>query len=329
MEAGRMKKITVVIPAYNAHDTIERTLYSIVNQSIIEQVQVIIVNDKSKKGYEAIAKRFKKLIDIDIINMEENGGPGVARQRGLEACQTPYITFIDADDIYLDGLFMGGVIQHLDNDPDCTNINVMFLEQTETGELIKHDNDTTWVFGKIYRVEYLRKNNIGFSDLRANEDLEFNLKIDLVKQDDEYTHFVDDKQAYLWTFKKNSITRINESEYSYHQGPIGAFQAKMRAFDFPNAKKEYIKQMSFLEIPQLYNTYISIIHDRPDKREWLEAVFEVMVKFYHEYTREFWLLLHPEEQGHLFNKRNLRNVKHIIPPITFGEFMAKLEAKQL
>jgi glycosyltransferase involved in cell wall biosynthesis len=84
MEAGGMKKITVVIPAYNAHETIERTLYSIVNQSMAEQVQVIIVNDKSKKGYEYIAKRFNKLIDIDIINMEENGGPGVARQQGLD-----------------------------------------------------------------------------------------------------------------------------------------------------------------------------------------------------------------------------------------------------
>jgi glycosyltransferase involved in cell wall biosynthesis len=329
MEAGGMKKITVVIPAYNAHDTIERTLYSIVNQSMAEQLQVIIVNDKSKKGYEYIAKRFKKLIDIDIINMEVNGGPGVARQRGLEACQTPYITFIDGDDIYIDGLFMEGVVRHLDEDANCTNVNVMFLEERGQGRFSRHDDDVTWVFGKVYRVDFLRRNNIGFSELRANEDLEFNIKVHLLQRDGEYTHFVNDKQCYLWRIKEDSITRVNDREYSYHHGLIGAMQAKMSAFDFKGADKERTKKMAAGEVPHLYNKYISIIHDRPDKREWLEAVFTVMVQFYHDYARDTWVSLHAEEQAYLFNQRNLRNVQHIIPPITFNEFMAKLEAKQL
>ncbi len=237
-----MKKITVVIPAYNAHDTIERTLYSIVNQSMAEQVQVIIANDKSKKSYEYIAKRFKKLIDIDIINMEVNGGPGVARQKGLEACQTPYITFIDGDDIYIDGLFMEGVIRHLDEDANCTNVNVMFLEERGEGRFSRHDDDVTWVFGKVYRVDFLRRNNIGFSELRANEDLEFNIKVHLLQRDGEYTHFVNDKQCYLWRIKEDSITRVNDREYSYHHGLIGAMQAKMRAFDFKGADKERTKK---------------------------------------------------------------------------------------
>ena len=324
-----MKRITVVIPAYNAHDTIERTLFSIINQSIVEQVQVIIVNDKSKKGYEQIAKRYKHLLDIEIINMKENGGPGVARQQGLEACRTPYITFIDGDDIYLDGLFMEGVIRHLDEDPTCTNVNVQFLEERGEGRFTRHDDDVTWVFGKVYRVDYLRKNNIGFSELRANEDLEFNLKVYLRQGEGEYTHFVNDKQAYLWRIKEDSITRVNDREYSYHHGLIGAIQAKMRAFDFEGVDPERVKKMAAGEVPHLYNKYISIIHDRPDKREWLEAVFEAMVKFYHEYARVTWLGLHPEEQSYLFNQRNLRNVQHIIPPVTFAEFMEKLEAKQL
>jgi glycosyltransferase involved in cell wall biosynthesis len=328
-EAGGMKKITVVIPAYNAHDTIERTLYSIVNQSMAEQLQVIIVNDKSKKGYEQITKRFKKLIDIDIINMEVNEGPGVARQKGLEACQTPYITFIDGDDIYIDGLFMEGVVRHLDEDPNCTNVNVMFLEERGNSRFSKHDNDVTWVFGKVYRVSYLIKNNIGFSKLRANEDLEFNMKLHLLQQENEYTHFVNDKQCYLWRMKEDSITRVNDREYSYHQGLIGALEAKMKAFDFKNVNSQRIKQIAAAEVPQLYNNYISIIYDRPDKQEWLEAVFTVMVQFYHKYARDTWVSLHAEEQAYLFNQRNLRNVQHIIPPITFEEFMAKLEAKQL
>lgn len=324
-----MKEITVVIPAYNCHDTIERTLYSIVNQSIIEQIKVIIVNDKSKKGYEKIVKKFNELIDIEIINMEVNGGPGVARQKGLEACQTPYITFIDGDDVYLDGLFMEGVVQYLNQDKNCTNINVMFLEERDFGKYTKHENDTTWVFGKVYRVSYLRKNNISFSELRSNEDLEFNLKIGLLQNENEYTHFLNDKQVYLWKIKENSITRINNREYSYHHGLIGGLQAIMNAFDFENANKDRIKQIAISEVPHLFNKYISIIVDRPNEHEWLKSVSAQIIKFYHNYARNHWLELTKEEQAYLFNQRNLRNVQHIIPPITFAEFMEKLEAKQL
>jgi glycosyltransferase involved in cell wall biosynthesis len=329
MEAGGMKKITVVIPAYNAHDTIEQTLYSVVNQSMAEQLQVIIVNDKSKKGYEYIAKRFKKLIDIDIINMEVNGGPGVARQRGLEVCQTPYITFIDADDIYLDGLFMDGVVRYLDEYPNCTNVNVMFLEELEKNKLIKHDNDVTWVFGKVYRVDFLRRNNIGFSKLRANEDMEFNLTIHLLQNENEYTKFVNDKQCYLWRIKEDSITRVNDREYAYHTGLIGSIKAKMNVANLEKVSKLKLQEMLVSEIADLYNKYISIIHDRPNKRDWLESVFNVMVEFYHNYAKQIWVTLTSEEKAYLFNQRSLRNLQHIIPPITFNEFMAKLEAKQI
>jgi glycosyltransferase involved in cell wall biosynthesis len=329
MEVGGMKKVTVVIPAYNCHDTIEQTLYSIINQSIVEELKVIIVNDKSKKSYDQIAKRFNKLIDIEIINMEVNGGPGVARQKGLEACQTPYITFIDGDDVYLDSLFLHGVIQYLEQDENCTNINVMFLEERAKNKYSKHENDTTWVFGKVYRVEYLRKNNIGFSTLRSNEDLEFNLKINLVQKDNEYTHFVNDKQVYLWKIREDSITRINDREYSYHHGLIGGLQAIMNALDFENANKEKIKQLSMIEVTHLFNKYISIVHDRPNELKWLEAVFNQMVKFYHNYARSYWLELNDEEKAFLFNNRLLSNVKHIIPSITFNDFMEKLENKKL
>jgi len=324
-----MKKITVVIPAYNAHETIEKTLYSIVNQSLANEVQVIIVNDNSKKSYENIANRFKKLVSIKIININENKGPGVARQKGLEYCKSPYVTFIDADDIYIDGLFMEGVVRYLDENTNCTNVNVMFLEESEKGRLIKHEDDVTWVFGKVYRVDFLRRNKIGFSELRANEDLEFNLKVHLMQQEEEYTHFINDKQVYLWKNNKNSITRLNDKEYSYHQGLIGEIKAKMRAFDFKNANKKLIKKIVVLEVPYLYNKYISIIHDRPDKKEWLNNVFEVMVHFYHKYARNDWISLQPQEKAYLFNKRKLRSVEHIIPPITFYDFMTKLENKKL
>ena len=329
MEAGRMKQITVVIPAYNAHDTIEQALYSIANQTAKSDIEVIVVNDKSKKGYDSIVKQFNKLMDIRVIDLEVNGGPGVARQKGLEACQTPYITFIDADDIYLDALFLEGVVDFLNKDLNCTNVNATFIEEMEDGKLQNHTNDQTWMFGKIYRVEFLRKNNIGFSHLRANEDLEFNLKIALKQSDTEYTYFLNDKVVYLWKFKKDSITRSNNRDYAYYTGILGYIEAHRRAYIEPNINIELVNQYKQTILPMFYNSYISILHERPDEKEKLKEVAKAMADLYHNYVKEEWDKLTVIDKAIIFNSRPLKNVEYIIPEINFNQFITVLEETKL
>lgn len=324
-----MKQITVVIPAYNAHDTIEQALYSIANQTAKSDIEVIVVNDKSKKGYDSIVKQFNKLMDIRVIDLEVNGGPGVARQKGLEACQTPYITFIDADDIYLDALFLEGVVDFLNKDLNCTNVNATFIEEMEDGKLQNHTNDQTWMFGKIYRVEFLRKNNIGFSHLRANEDLEFNLKIALKQSDTEYTYFLNDKVVYLWKFKKDSITRSNNRDYAYYTGILGYIEAHRRAYIEPNINIELVNQYKQTILPMFYNSYISILHERPDEKEKLKEVAKAMADLYHNYVKEEWDKLTVIDKAIIFNSRPLKNVEYIIPEINFNQFITVLEETKL
>lgn len=325
-----MKKLTFVIPAYNAHDTIEKTLNSIVNQLENDQLKVIIVNDKSEKDYKEVVEKFKDLIDIKSIDLEKNGGPGVARRVGLEACDTPYITFIDADDIYLDMMFAQGTVDFLDNVPNCTNVNVNFLEQSsQKNRYTNHSQDTIWVFGKVYRVDFLKKNNITFSDLRSNEDLEFNLKINLSQKDDEFTQFVNDKQAYLWSHKADSITRKNNAQYSYYEGLIGAVQAKMGVMDFENSRKERIIQMAPGEVIMIYNFYNSSLYHRPTKKKWHKEILKVYAEYYHNYLKKHWENLTEEEQITTYLTLTKNSKDFHIPKITFDKFIKMLENEKL
>ena len=92
--------IDIIIPAYNASETIERTLYSISYQTIVDKVNVYIINDAGKENYKKYIDFFKRFMNIKEIKLKKNGGPGVAREEGIKNSRSNYITFIDSDDIF-------------------------------------------------------------------------------------------------------------------------------------------------------------------------------------------------------------------------------------
>ena len=90
-----LPKIDVIIPAYKAQNTILRTLSSIAEQEILDDLEVTIVNDADDIGYKEFVDMFSPYMKIKEITMKKNGGPGEARQHGLENTTNPFITFID------------------------------------------------------------------------------------------------------------------------------------------------------------------------------------------------------------------------------------------
>jgi glycosyltransferase involved in cell wall biosynthesis len=95
-------KIDVIIPAYNVPDEILfRCLASVACQDIVDDLEVTIIDDAStEQNYSKVAEYFKDYLKINILRYETNGGPGVARQYGIEHTSNGYLTFIDADDTF-------------------------------------------------------------------------------------------------------------------------------------------------------------------------------------------------------------------------------------
>ena len=81
--------ITVVVPARNAGQWIERCLTAIRENRPSE---LIVVDGRSKDDTVEIAKRF-----ADSVLSDEGGGVALARQMGAEAAHQPYVAFIDVD----------------------------------------------------------------------------------------------------------------------------------------------------------------------------------------------------------------------------------------
>lgn len=89
--------ISVIIPAYNIEQYLERCLESVRNQTY-KNVQVIIVDDGSKDRTGEIADKFTQLDDRFYVIHKKNAGVSAARKTGLEVAQGEYIGFVDGDD---------------------------------------------------------------------------------------------------------------------------------------------------------------------------------------------------------------------------------------
>jgi glycosyltransferase involved in cell wall biosynthesis len=320
--------LDVIIPAYNAHKTIGQTIDSIVVQTYKDKTKITIVNDCSEKDYSEFVEKYKPVIDIQEIKLEKNSGPGIARRVGQNQTNNPYLTFIDADDIYTDMLFLQGSCELLEGDKNKVVIIGDFMEETNPLEYYPHQRDGVWVFGKIYRREYLSRNKITFTDARSNEDTEFNLKTRMYLKNQETITFID-KPVYLWRFQENSITRRNNAEYSFHDGLSGAIQVRTRVLKLTdiNEQQARIERASFSF--SMYNNFNSIITHRPKEIKWLKDVFETMVEFWHTHGKKEYQIVPEEEKGMLYNQSISNNRDYIIPKITWEQFLDFLDKKEI
>ncbi|OXU15282.1 glycosyltransferase family 2 protein [Sedimentisphaera salicampi] len=88
-------KISVIIPAYNNAETISRAVKSALNQTL-EPLEVIVVDDCSTDNTSEVLKSTEDR--IRFIQRQHNGGPGAARNDGINAMKGEWASFLDGDD---------------------------------------------------------------------------------------------------------------------------------------------------------------------------------------------------------------------------------------
>lgn len=91
-----IKKVSVVIPAYNKADFTIRTIESVLNQTYTN-IEIIVVDDGST---DDTPRKIIKYNDQVTYIRKENGGACSARNAGIKAASGDYVALIDCDDIY-------------------------------------------------------------------------------------------------------------------------------------------------------------------------------------------------------------------------------------
>ncbi len=93
-----MKKVSIVVPVYNAEKTLKRCLASLINQSY-ENIEIVCVNDGSSDSSLKILNEYHdKDNRIVVIDNDKNRGCSYTKNRGIDNSTGEFICFVDSDD---------------------------------------------------------------------------------------------------------------------------------------------------------------------------------------------------------------------------------------
>ena len=352
-----MKTITVAVPTYKAKSTLPTLLASVLTQSLVNDVSVILANDwpEDNNSYDFL-KSLCPTLDITILPCDKNTGPGLARQRALDACKTDWITFIDADDVFINPF----ALEYLYNNitPNCVEVQGAFYQEVAEGnigaavktQLIQNNqpipprmmprNDIghPWVFGRLYNVQFLRAQGIGFSQLRAMEDGEMNWKLRMSIEGSPLQINLIEDPIYLWkTGSDHSITRIGMEEndgvplYNWDLCQVGATAAAINAIHFCKKKNPFNGGVTRFAVEQMisqYFTYVKCLNEKPMFAK--QNLFNAK-RFYHNCYKDIEKNIDDEILKTLYTAQYAAQSQEmigLIPEITFFEFMDKVRTDE-
>lgn len=93
------KVLSFIIPSYNVEKYLSKALNSFLAYEVLDKIEVLIINDGSQDGTEAVAQEFVERFPgtYRLIN-RVNGGHGAAINTGVREVCGKYLKVIDADD---------------------------------------------------------------------------------------------------------------------------------------------------------------------------------------------------------------------------------------
>ena len=172
----------------------------------MDDIGVIIAHD----GPDAAKLDFpvKYPFKIEQVSLPEKMGVSAARNLALDNATADYVMFCDSDDMFINMLALY-TIQYMAKEGDFDVMRSVFLEEEwrEEGVVFtKHEDDMTFVHGKVYRREYLIENDIRFNpELTVHEDSYFvTLALEFAT-----VNVKCDEVLYLWKCNPKSISRTD------------------------------------------------------------------------------------------------------------------------
>ena len=115
--------ISIIIPCYNDGIYIHETLQSL-NTQTFQNFEILIIDDASNDGETIKILSELKQDNLQVIFLDKNSGPAVARNKGIEIARGKYILPLDADD-KIESTYLEKAKNVLDKDP---NMGIVYCE---------------------------------------------------------------------------------------------------------------------------------------------------------------------------------------------------------
>ncbi len=263
-----MKQISVIIPCYNVEKYIDRCLQSVVGQIFpVVDMEILCVNDASTDNTLEKLKEWEAKYPetIMIVDCEENGHLGKARNIGLSYASGKWIAFIDSDD-WIEPDYLSRMIEAVSKvdyqivacreQRDSSDTLTYFDNAGETGEIriFNVGNDTErrsfflnqplklYAWGRIIRRDFLIDNELFFPEHLAYEDIVWGNLVNMyveraaLIERPMYHYFINPGSIVLKKNEAYHIDHITTQEIMWNQLTGRGFGAKF----LPEIQYEYL-----------------------------------------------------------------------------------------
>ncbi len=328
-----MNGISVVMPVYNVSGLLYTSIESIQKQTM-KDIEIVCVDDGSTDdSLEILTQLKEKYNNIKIVE-QENAGPGIARNTGINASEGEYIAFLDADDIFLDESalekmykkakesnsdMVGANLKFVNKDYSLNEyydyVNTRFTYYSKEDVLNPEEYGIPFAFYKnIYNREFLKKYDIHFPDKRAGEDPIFMANV-LVNTKD-FPVLPVDLYGYNHSMGGGVNEKINtyEKKYSYLDHFKEVFDI-FRKKDFHSTYLGY--KVEFID----YLIYSNNMYDS-EIQEILSELFGDYEQYFDEGTYGFFVMdymLNPDYKENFQNYDEFSLIKKCLFEETFIE----------
>ena len=238
---GKVTKVSVIVPVYNAGEYIGQMLDSVLGQSM-QEIEIICVNDGSTDNSGEIIRSFMDRDSRIMLLEQPNINAGAARNQGLLHARGKYVVFWDADDqfhrralelmcrkmqrtqadICVCGVcefVQGGKMYEADGYlktefiPDKDPFNKFDLRDT----IFNFGSNMVW--NKMFRRKFLVSHQLRFQEIRQANDTAFVMKAmfaaDRITYVDRYLAFYRVDNADSLTMKSSETVFCPYESYLY------------------------------------------------------------------------------------------------------------------
>lgn len=253
--------LSIIIPIYKIKEEYLIACFdSLLNQDM-KNFQIIAVDDGSPDHSGEICDEYAAKDNRIVVIHQKNAGVSVARNNGIKAAKTEWITFVDPDDwvepnhvstlynaqrIHSDiDIFWFDYIQEFDGKTNVKHLKKdsgIFDEEwvhnlrmapfnflTVDGKAYEYETNTIW--NKMYRTELLNNNEMWFDPkARKGQDVIFNAECLQLTNKYFYIH----KALYHYRYLQESVTnRFNKKAQYYNEVAFENYERIIKKFSLP------------------------------------------------------------------------------------------------
>ena len=179
------KKISVIIPIYNAEKFLKQTLECVCCQTFTNLEIICVLDCPTDSSQNIINEMAKTDNRIKIVAHSQNLGPAASRNTGVKYSTGVYLHFMDSDDLISSDFYEIMISSAEKNDADVAACSVFYEKKkwksirfkktevlTETNEKIKKTEVVIrgWSWRYLIKKVFWIKQNFSFPDLKIMED---------------------------------------------------------------------------------------------------------------------------------------------------------------